>query len=275
MHTWMLRFLRGKLLPWPCNMWHLVPRRSRRKRSGHRQTSQVAAAPIIFSRLPGALSTRSADAPERQNPGFIGGVSLRPFSGFVLSHSCPVAKVGRKKNRAETERTWAPAAPPCFPDDANIRAAGVHRSHLRCHFSLNSTGTVRKIGVGCRGRGESSSPVLTVKPHGDSGQRPCVPAPRNYSFSFGMVRAGINTFECFLHLSAYSLLSTSNPPLFLCACVSSLWIFRDHLGRWAAKSAYYPSMDSLSAAEINSLIDFCERPRLPSANKLDGLNVSH
>lgn len=70
-------------------------------------------------------------------------------------------------------------------------------------------------GVG--GKGGSSSPVLTVKPHGDSGQRPCVPAPRNYSFSFGMVRAGINTFECFLHLSAYSLLSTSNPPLFLCA----------------------------------------------------------
>lgn len=71
LHTWRPRFVRGKLLPWPCNMWHLVPRRSSRKRSGHRQTSQVAAAPIIFSRLPGALSTRSADAPERQNPGFI------------------------------------------------------------------------------------------------------------------------------------------------------------------------------------------------------------
>lgn len=193
--------------------------------------------------------------------------SLRRFRSFRNS-LLPCRQSGKEtKNRAETERTWAPAAPPCFPD--------FHRSPLRCHFSLNSPGTVRKIGVSCRGRGGSSSPVLTVQPHGDSGQRPCVPAPRNYSFSFGMVRAGINTFECFLHLSAYSLLSTSNPPLFLCACVSSQWIFRDHLGRWAAKSAYYPSMDSLPAAEINSLIDFCEQPWLPSANKLDGLNVSH
>lgn len=145
-----------------------------------------------------------------------------------------------------------------------IRAPGVHRSPCRCHFSLNSTGTVRKIGVSRRGRegkggrrGGFSSLVLTAKPHGDSGQRPCVPAHRNYSFLSGSVRAGINTFECFLVLSAYSLLSTSNPPLF---SVSSLWIFRDHWGRRAAESAHYPSVDAPSAAEINSQIDFCERP---------------
>lgn len=76
--------------------------------------------------------------------------------------------------------------------------------------------------------GGFSSLVLTVKAHGDSGQRPCVSARRNYSLLVGLIRAGINTFECFLDLSAYSLLSSSNPPLFF---VSSAWIFQDHWGR--------------------------------------------
>lgn len=187
LHTWRPRFVRGKLLPWPCNMWHLVPRRSSRKRSGHRQTSQVAAAPIIFSRLPGALSTRSADAPERQNPGFIAErrefASLQRVCSFRNS-LLPCRQSGKgEKKKTETERTWAPAAPPSFPDDAGIRAAGVHRSHLRCHFSLNSTGTVRKIGVSSRGRsGGGEGGVLLSCPYGETTRRlrpasvrPCAP----------------------------------------------------------------------------------------------------
>lgn len=211
------------------------------------------------------------------------GGSLRPFSGFVLSvtHSCPVGKVGRgKKKKTETERTWAPAAPPCFPDDAGIRAAGVHRSHLRCHFSLNSTGTVRKIGVSSRGRsggGRGGPPLLSLRwNHTET------PASVRASLRPAITHSRLAWSEQeLIHLSVsctYRLILYYRPqihPYFCARCVSSLWIFRDHLGRWAAKSAYYPSMDSLSAAEINSLIDFCERPRLPSANKLDGLNVSH
>lgn len=65
------RFVRGRLLPWPCNMWHLVPKRSRRRRSGHRQTFQVAAVPILSGRLPGALSTRSSDVSQMKNPAFM------------------------------------------------------------------------------------------------------------------------------------------------------------------------------------------------------------
>lgn len=144
-------------------MWYLVPKR-RRKRSGHRQPFQVAPVPDIFSRLPGALSTRSLDVSERQNPGFFKEewVCL-PFSGFVLSvtHSVLSAKWG-KKGWAE-KRTWAPAAPPRFPDDADIRAPGVHRSHCRSHFSLKSTGNVRKSGVSSCGRG-----VLLTRPYGES-----------------------------------------------------------------------------------------------------------
>lgn len=109
------RYPRGKLLPWPCNMWHLVPKR-KRNRSGHRRTTQVAPVPIIFSRLPGALSTRSFDVSERPKCCCLyGGVTLPPFRGFVLSvtHSVLSAKWGGKK---KTER----------------KSSGLgHRRHLR------------------------------------------------------------------------------------------------------------------------------------------------
>lgn len=94
-------------------MWYMVPKR-RRKRSGHRQTLQVAPVPIIFSRLPGALSTRSLDVSERQNPGFFMRsefASLQWFCSFRNS-LCPVGKVGGKK----TERK---------------NSGSGHRRHLR------------------------------------------------------------------------------------------------------------------------------------------------
>lgn len=65
-------YLGVQLIPWPCNMWQLLPRRSRRKRGRHRLTVRVVTVPIIiFSRLPVAVpSTRSGDS-SRLIPCFI------------------------------------------------------------------------------------------------------------------------------------------------------------------------------------------------------------
>lgn len=64
--------LRVQLIPWPCNMWQLLPRRSRRNRGRHRLTLRVVTVPITtFSRLLAAgPSTRSGD-PGQLIPGFI------------------------------------------------------------------------------------------------------------------------------------------------------------------------------------------------------------
>ena len=53
-------------------MWQLLPRRSRRKRGGHRLPLRVAPVPI-FCRIPAGAgpSTRSGDPSEQHSPGFI------------------------------------------------------------------------------------------------------------------------------------------------------------------------------------------------------------
>lgn len=163
--TWNPGCLRGKLLPWPCNMWYLVPKR-RRNRSGHRQTPQVARVPIIFSRLPAALSPRSLDVSERQNPGFFmeDWVCLPSVALFFpLTHSVLPAKWRGRGVIKKKRRKSSGLGHRRFPDDADIRAPGVHRGHCRSHFSLKSTGNVREIGVSSCGRG-----VLLTCPYGES-----------------------------------------------------------------------------------------------------------
>lgn len=139
-------------------MWYMVPKR-RRKRSGHRQTLQVAPVPIIFSRLPGALSTRSLDVSERQNPGFFMRsefASLQWFCSFRNS-LCPVGKVGGGRLSGKTADLGI-GGTSALPRWRGYPSSGSSPQSLALslHFSLKSTGNVRKIGVSSCGRGFSS-----------------------------------------------------------------------------------------------------------------------
>lgn len=128
-------------------MWQLLPRRSRRRRGGHRLPLRVA--PVhIFCRIPAGAgpSTRSGDPSEQHIPGFImrerGGQQCRCLLVLCccnsLSLSFSALRTNEKEVRAERvgeerrgeERGFSAGYLRAFP--GKRRSPGVqHHSHCR------------------------------------------------------------------------------------------------------------------------------------------------
>lgn len=163
-----------KLLPWPCNMWQLLPRRSSRKRGGHRLPARVVPVPIILCRLPAAASSaRFGDPSGQQIPGFItrerGPTVPVSACASLLQLSLPCARM--RRSPSGEERASAPAPPRFFPQcERRIRAPGVHRCHRRQAPRSDSPAPASETrqAAGERGRGggverEGGSPHRTER----------------------------------------------------------------------------------------------------------------
>lgn len=98
-----------------------------------------------------AANSRFHHAGERGPPMPVSACAL-----LLLKLSLPCARIGR--SLSGKERASAPA-PPRFPDDAKIRAPGVHRSHCRQAPSLSLPSSVVQNSTGSR---KNSKVVVVV-----------------------------------------------------------------------------------------------------------------
>ncbi len=123
------------LLPWPCNMWQLLARRSRKKRGGHRLPLWVVPVPIIFL-AEGPSTRRSGDPLGQHIPGFImrerEGDQQCLLAAATLSLSLSLSAL--RTNGKKSERRGAgfsAVTSSALPGEAKLRAPRVRRCHCR------------------------------------------------------------------------------------------------------------------------------------------------